>query len=134
MQKLSWMIENEINFGNIINLLKLQISDAISYYQSNNENINKRISLNCLIKTNANNRTRIIKKKKIISTVNSLLKALQHNSNKMSDINKKLVDIIDVINKNYVGLSNFWNSLPLKSCKSISGYPEKCWNGAILSK
>ena len=128
MQKLSWVIENEINFGNAMNFFKMQISDAILYYKSNNENLNRKISFNCLVKTQTKGG---LNKKK---TFNSILKAFQSSSNKLFNLNVKLSDLFADINKNYIGLGNFWNSLTLKICKSISGNPEKCWNGAGLSK
>ena len=135
MQKLGWMIEKEINFGNIMNFFKLQISEAILYYQSNNENISNKIRINCLIKTNVNTSRNSKKKKvKIVSKINNILKILQRNSNKISKFNKKLSDLFADLSKSYVGLSNYWNSLSLKSCKAISGNPEKCWTGASLSK
>ena len=134
MQKLGWMIENEINFGNTMNFFKLQISEAISYYQSNNETISRKISITCLIRRNANITKNKKKKVKIVSKINNMLKMLQRNSNKISKFNKKLSDLFSDINKNYMSLNSFWNSLTLKSCKSLSGNPEKCWNGASISK
>jgi hypothetical protein len=130
MQKLSWVIENEINFGNSMKLFKLQISDAIFYYQSNSESINGKLSsIGCASKIT---KSRNAGKKKLILIQNKL-KLFRHNSIIMG-LNKKLSDLFSDISKNYVGLANFWNSLTVSICKSISGNHEKCWNGVSLSK
>lgn len=142
MLKLSWVIEHEINFENTMNLFKVQLTDAIIYYQSKNEIINEKIFNTCSTIKNKSVKlnSKILKyNRKKLDYFNSKLKILRRSNNNINNhantfTNSKLYSLLTNINKNFYTLTNFWNSLVLNLCKSISGNHENCWNGTSLSK
>ncbi len=130
MRKLSWVIENEINYENTISFLKLQISDAIMHYQTNNVLINKKITDKCYTKTKSTTipaKDQHQFKQRVVNRRN-VKKPFKDNKRTHS----KLKELFADLNTYFVSLAGVWNSFIPNICKSISVHNQKCWNQTHL--
>jgi hypothetical protein len=133
MRKLSWVIENEINFENTISFLKLQISDAIMHYQTNSLVINRKITDKCYskIRSNASTDPRPDQPSNHLNKqqIRNIRRSIKKSTGKPTT---RLNEIFTDLNRYFVSLSGFWNLFIPNICKSISVHNEKCWNETHL--
>lgn len=125
MKKLSWIIDNDLNFENTLNLLYVKIADIIAHLQANWDFVQKKIVKFC-----RNTSEVEYSPKHSISMFYHNKRIKLRRSHEYSTKISKLGEFFARINEFYKDFSGFWKTLVPNVCKNINPNNNDCWDGS----
>ncbi len=125
MTKLAASIDKVTILENVMNNLKFRLINLISNFRINSASTLKNIFAKC-----GSGFTTIEK----IQHKNTVLKySVKNQIRKRDQSTNKLNLVLIEINNYFKDINQFWSKLIDTSCKKMSSYDEKCWNGSHIS-